>query len=62
MHKNPKSIGGGQIEAAWSLDDVVYSATVKEKEQDIKDGKVEAEGVYIRELILEGARWQRVAL
>jgi hypothetical protein len=29
MHKVPKSIGGGQIEQAWSLDDVTYSATVK---------------------------------
>ena len=50
MHKNPKAIGGGQVEAAWSLDDVVYSTTVKEKDQEqIKEGRdKDVEGVYIR--------------
>ena len=50
MHKNPKSIGGGQVEAAWSLDDVTYSTTVKEKDQEqIKEGRdKDVEGVYVR--------------
>jgi hypothetical protein len=49
MHKNPKQTGGVQ-EQAWSLDDVVYSTTVKEKDQDqIRDGRdKDVEGVYIR--------------
>lgn len=50
MHKNPKAIGGGQVEQAWSLDDVIYSSTVKEKDQDqIREGRdKDVEGVYIR--------------
>jgi dynein heavy chain len=64
MHKNPKSIGGGQIEQAWSLDDVSYSTTVREKEQDqIREGRdKDVEGVYVRELYLEGARWHKNSL
>jgi|JI61114BRNA_FD_contig_51_2031946_length_770_multi_2_in_0_out_0_1 dynein heavy chain len=64
MHKTGKPIGGGQIEPPWSLDDVVYSTTVKEKDQEqIKEGRdKDVEGVYVRELILEGARWWKNSL
>ena len=64
MHKTGKPIGGGQIEPPWSLDDVVYSTTVKEKDQEqIKEGRdKDVEGVYVRELILEGARWYKNSL
>lgn len=50
MHKTGKPIAGGQFEQPWSLDDVVYSATVKERDQEaIKEGNFkEAEGVFIR--------------
>jgi dynein heavy chain, axonemal len=50
MHKTGKPIGGGQIEPPWSLDDVVYQSTVKEKDQDlIREGRdKDVEGVYIR--------------
>jgi hypothetical protein len=46
------------------LDDVVYSTTVKEKDQEqIKEGRdKDVEGVYVRELILEGARWYKNSL
>lgn len=50
MHKTGKPLGGGQVEPPWSLDDVVYSTTVKEKDQDqIREGRdKDVEGVYIR--------------
>jgi len=46
------------------LDDVVYQSTVKEKDQDlIREGRdKDVEGVYIRELILEGCRWHKNSL
>ncbi len=46
------------------MDDVVYSTTVKEKDQEqIKEGRdKDVEGVYVRELILEGARWYKNSL
>ena len=41
MHKKPDK--GGE---AWSLDDVVYNSTVKEREyENIRD--ISSEGVYI---------------
>lgn len=58
MHKTVR-VTGSQVEQPWSLDDVLYSTTVKEKEAEaIKEGKdKEVEGVYIRDLMLEGCRW-----
>jgi len=46
---------------AWSLDDVVYSTTVKEREYElIKD--IQSEGVYISGLNLEGCKWSKTGL
>ena len=64
MHKTSKPSGGGVVEPPWSLDDVVYQTTVKEKDQDqIRDGRdKDVEGVFLRELYLEGARWHKNSL
>ena len=50
--------GDGKGGEAWSLDDVVYSTTVKEKDTD----QPPAEGVYIHGLFLEGCKWSRSGL
>ena len=57
MHKNPSH---GQ--EAWSLDDVVYSSTVKEKEYANIREAASSEGVYIHGLSLEGCNWNRNTL
>lgn len=61
MHKGGGKATSGGDSGAWSLDEVAYTSTVKEKEQElIKEGRdKDVEGVYIRELILEGARWSK---
>ncbi len=59
LHKNVVNKPGQPPEQPWSLDDVVYSTAVKEKEflegKDTRD----IEGVYIRDLMLEGCRWSK---
>lgn len=56
MHKKPEK--GGE---AWSLDDVDYKTEVKEKEVD-PNSKEFSEGVYIRDLFLEGCSWSKNGL
>lgn len=57
MHKKPDK-GGGE---AWSLDDVDYNSEVREKEVD-PNSKEFGEGVYIRDLFLEGCGWSKTGL
>ncbi|CAK75138.1 unnamed protein product (macronuclear) [Paramecium tetraurelia] len=46
---------------AWSLDDVVQSTQVKEREyEQIRD--IQSEGVYVSGLSLEGCKWSRNGL
>ena len=57
MHK-----GGGKTEKdkdPWSLDDVVYTSAVKEKEADQLK---EMEGVLVEGLWIEGAMWKKGSL
>jgi len=56
MHKKPDK--GGE---AWSLDDVVYSTSVKDKDfESMRD--LATEGCYIHGLFLEGCRWSKNGL
>lgn len=49
-------------EPAWSLDDVSYITTVKDKDIEQLSKDKDIEGVYIRDLMLEGCRWHRNTL
>jgi len=56
MHKKPDKTGD-----AWSLDDVAYNTAVKEREFE-KIHDIQAEGVYINLLFLEGCKWSKNGL
>lgn len=58
MHK-PKP--GEKEKDSWSLDDMIYHTTVTRETGEIKEANPEG-GVYIRGLILHGARWNKTSL
>lgn len=48
--------GGGQAEVL-ALDDMTYCSEVQDKYDVLKLSNPKQEGVYIRELFLEAAKW-----
>jgi len=54
--------GGGGADALLALDDVTLVSEVQDKYDVLKLNNPKQEGVYIRELFLEAARWTKGSL
>ena len=54
--------GGGGAQEPLALDDVTLVSEVQDKYDILKINNQKQEGVYIRELYLEAAKWQKGSL